>query len=184
LAPGGETLVDESVEIPELTPLTEVVLEFSVVGNVLSGSVWEVGQPKPAEPQFTYTDDLNSFATGVSGIGFDDDVEDTTAVYRYVASQDTPFVDASGGDFDSDGDVDGADFLTWQRGLGLTGQPNGSTGDADGDGDVDQADLGVWNTNFNGTAEVGAIGAVPEPAALALGALGLLGMAAVRGRRR
>ena len=38
-------------------------------------------------------------------------------------------------DFDSDGDVDGADFLTWQRGFGGPGTL--ATGDADADGDVD-----------------------------------------------
>ena len=179
---GGASVVDESVDIP-FGPLSEVVLEFSVVGNVLSGSVWEVGQPKPAEPQFTYTDEANTFTSGFSGIAYDDDAEDTTGVYRYVASQDTPFVDASGGDFDDDGDVDGDDFLTWQRGLGLTGQPNGSTGDADADGDVDGGDLGVWQTNFDGRAAAG-IGAVPEPGTLALGALGLLALAAVRVRWR
>ena len=41
-------------------------------------------------------------------------------------------------DFDLDGDVDGSDFLFWQRGLGKTA-PNGhiADGDADGDRDVD-----------------------------------------------
>jgi lysophospholipase L1-like esterase len=43
-------------------------------------------------------------------------------------------------DFDSDGDIDGGDFLTWQRGLGLSGQSNKSTGDANGDGNVNGAD--------------------------------------------
>jgi hypothetical protein len=56
---------------------------------------------------------------------------------------------ALAGDFDADGDVDGNDFLLWQRGLGT--QPlvaEASHGDADGDRDVDAADLGLWSGNF------------------------------------
>ena len=65
-------------------------------------------------------------------------------------------------DFDSDGDVDGADFLTWQRGLGLTGQTNNVNGDADGNGAVNGADLNVWRSNF-GPAAAPVAAAVPEP---------------------
>jgi len=52
-------------------------------------------------------------------------------------------------DFDGDGDVDGRDFLTWQRGFGLQ-SPNGTKadGDADSDADVDGNDLGVWQAQF------------------------------------
>jgi hypothetical protein len=68
-------------------------------------------------------------------------------------------------DFNQDGDVDGDDFLTWQRGLGI-----GSTlseGDADGDGDVDAGDLAAWRFQFGSTNAVVPVGsAVPEPAGL------------------
>jgi hypothetical protein len=68
------------------------------------------------------------------------------------------------GDFDADGDVDGADFTVWQ-----TNFPKGSgatlaQGDADGDGDVDGADFVVWQTNFPFAPGSGAA-PVPEPAA-------------------
>ncbi len=56
------------------------------------------------------------------------------------------------GDFDSDGDVDGADFLVWQRGFG--------------DG-YDVSDLAVWKSNFGAPGALstasGATAAVPEP---------------------
>jgi len=75
-------------------------------------------------------------------------------------------------DFDSDGDVDGADFLTWQRGLGV-----GTTraqGNADGDSDVDVADLAVWKSQFGQTGlSSAAAGAVPEPAGVVLSAIAL-----------
>ena len=70
------------------------------------------------------------------------------------------------GDFDSDSDVDGADFLIWQAGFGTIGGATLATGDATGDGNVDGADFLVWQANFGtGTA---AVIAVPEPASVAL----------------
>jgi hypothetical protein len=78
-----------------LSPLTEVVFEASVVGNVLSARVWPVGEARPEEPQFTYTDEANLFPTGAVGLGYDDDAEDTSGTYRFFEVQDTPF--ASGG---------------------------------------------------------------------------------------
>jgi hypothetical protein len=74
---------------------TEVNLQFDIVGNQLSGTVWEVGTPQPA-PQFTYTDPDNTYTTGAVGLGYDDDSEDTTGVYRFFTVQDTPFASAVG----------------------------------------------------------------------------------------
>ncbi len=52
-------------------------------------------------------------------------------------------------DFDSDQDVDGADFLAWQRGFG-TAAPDATRldGDADNDRDVDAADLSRWQDQY------------------------------------
>jgi hypothetical protein len=47
-------------------------------------------------------------------------------------------------DFNQDGDVDGLDFLSWQRGVGLTGTASRGDGDADNDADVDADDLAFW----------------------------------------
>jgi hypothetical protein len=79
-------------------------------------------------------------------------------------------------DFDGDGDVDGRDFLIWQRGFGLTEQENNLLGDANGDGNVDAGDLEIWQTQYADSGELSASQtAVPEPAtsllvALAVGA--------------
>jgi hypothetical protein len=54
------------------------------------------------------------------------------------------------GDFDGDGQVDGHDFLTWQRGVGATGATP-EQGDANGDGVIDGADLAVWQGQFGPT---------------------------------
>lgn len=74
---------------------------------------------------------------------------------------------AKPGDFDLDGDVDGADFLVWQRG----GSPN----------PLSAADLATWKGGF-GSAEAVA-GAVPEPGTLGL-ALAAVGVVAGCTRRR
>jgi hypothetical protein len=78
---------------------------------------------------------------------------------------------ATGADFDGNGIVDGADFLRWQRHAGLAGSATQSQGDANGDGNVNAADLTIWRQQFGtpGSGEA-ALGAVPEPSALALAA--------------
>jgi len=66
-------------------------------------------------------------------------------------------------DFDTDGDVDGSDVLTWQRSSGLASAATRKLGDADGDEDVDEMDLDVWRAQF-GSGPVGAsLTTVPEP---------------------
>ncbi len=64
-------------------------------------------------------------------------------------------------DFDADSDVDGSDFLTWQRGYGTSS----GIGDANNDQLTDGADLVIWEQQFgspqNNTAAASL--AVPEP---------------------
>ncbi len=55
-------------------------------------------------------------------------------------------------DFDVDGDVDGFDFLIWQRGSGTSSNAMHSKGDANVDGMVDTSDLAVWQTQYSTTA--------------------------------
>lgn len=84
-------------------------------------------------------------------------------------------------DFDGDGDVDGADFLAWQRGLGTTGNATAQQGDSDGDMDVDAADLANWRSQFSGG---GGVAAVPEPTSLAMLVVGALLPLGAKRRRR
>jgi hypothetical protein len=87
---------------------------------------------------------------------------------------------AKAGDFDGDGDVDGADFVAWQTNFPKATGAVLAEGDADGDGDVDGADFVVWQTNFPFTPGPGA-SPIPEP-----GSFVLCGLAAtwltIRGR--
>lgn len=55
------------------------------------------------------------------------------------------------GDFDDDGDVDGADFLAWQRG----DPPQGGNA----------GELAEWQANYGATPATGSSAAVPEPTA-------------------
>ena len=60
------------------------------------------------------------------------------------------------GDFDGDGDVDGRDFLVWQRG----GSPNS----------LSAGDLALWQAEY-GNGPLAATTAVPEPSSVCLAAL-------------
>lgn len=71
---------------------------------------------------------------------------------------------SSPGDFDTDGDVDGGDFLLWQRGFGAP---------------YDAADLADWKANFGSTP---AIGVIPEPSTALLSICALAGFALRRAR--
>jgi hypothetical protein len=72
------------------------------------------------------------------------------------------------GDFDGDGDVDGADLLLWQRTVGDTDlYPFHQPADANADGVVDQADLDVWKQQSAPPEDSGAA-AVPEPSGWSL----------------
>lgn len=73
-------------------------------------------------------------------------------------------------DFDGDGDVDGTDFLIWQRGFG-SGTMHGQ-GDADGNNQVDAADLVIWENQF-GASVSAAVAGVPEPSGALLAVVAL-----------
>jgi hypothetical protein len=54
-------------------------------------------------------------------------------------------------DFDLNGVVDGADFLSWQRGLGAANATL-NQGNSDGDTDIDHSDLAAWRVHVGSTA--------------------------------
>ena len=76
-------------------------------------------------------------------------------------------------DFDQDGDKDGFDFLTWQRGFGTdVGSGNvapRANGNANGDQFIDGADLDVWEEQYGtGGAPLSSVAIAPEPTSLLL----------------
>ncbi len=83
------------------------------------------------------------------------------------------------GDFDGDGDVDGRDFLVWQRQVGQTGYYplQQQAADTNADGIVDVADLALWQQYYGYVSPLGLIVAsvpVPEPMSLHLSTLFIL----------
>ncbi len=77
------------------------------------------------------------------------------------------------GDYDRDGDADGADLLQWQRQLGAT---MAAFAGADGDGSrlVDDGDLLVWSAEFGAGGAAGSQREVAEPRSAALAGMGVL----------
>jgi hypothetical protein len=124
----------------------------------------------PSTPEQT-NDDLNSllgtwrndarFGEGMLGEMYISSKFNGTV---YLVSNSIPY-DA---DFNGDGNVDGRDFLVWQRNYGSTAGYL-SVGDANHDGLVDEADLAIWHEQYG--AETGALATaivIPEPSAMTL----------------
>jgi len=71
-------------------------------------------------------------------------------------------------DSDGDGQVDGHDFLNWQRGFGQSDGTSVAVGDFNYDGVVDGFDLEAWENQFGlNASELAAATMVPEPTGLA-----------------
>jgi hypothetical protein len=157
LLPGWASLKDQSVagwqeavpttgRVSELNPNAAMTLN---PGQSLTlDGLWNTaGVQNPNDLSFQYRDTTIGTLTGVVQFGSSGD-----------------------GDFDNDGDVDGADFLRWQRGESPT--PNSAS------------DLAAWKSTFGaGGAGQPAVAGVPEPASalLVVLALGLLSFNQRRG---
>jgi hypothetical protein len=84
------------------------------------------------------------------------------------------------GDFDADGDVDGADFIAWQTNFPITSAATLGQGDGDYDQDVDGADFAAWQNGFP-TPSSG-IAPVPEPSVFLLATMGVVASLVYRRR--
>jgi hypothetical protein len=181
-------------------------LEGEVIGDGLEEFVRSGIDPPPPENQ-TFSVGLDEagavrwFQEGIDNfVGFKLDTDDygwirvqfdsvaSTLTFLDGAFDDSgaPIVAGDAGpigdaDFDADADVDGADYLAWQRGLGLSGTASHSDGDANGDFNVDAADLGFWRQQFGDAGAIGAAGSVPEPTTTTLTTS--LAILAIRRRR-
>jgi hypothetical protein len=90
----------------------------------------------------------------------------TEAELQDMAGFDPP--PTSNGDFDEDGDVDGRDFLMWQRG--------------ESPSQLSPEDLNLWAENYGTVPELTSVTAVPEPGSAALALA--LSLAVACSRRR
>jgi hypothetical protein len=169
ISQGALTDIVPNVDL-NINAATDIIIELNVIANELRGFAWLPGESKPAEPQIVAFD--NSFSSGKAGIAYDEDDDNTTGLFRFAAAQDTPFVDAIPGDFNTDGTVDAADYVFWRDRLG-----NPFT----------QEDYNVWRANFDAvTAGAGSgadHGSVPEPLSvlpLLVATAGLISLARAR----
>lgn len=89
------------------------------------------------------------------------------------------------GDYDEDNDVDGTDFLVWQRAFGTTSFD--SPADGNSDGTVDVEDLDLWRDQF-GTMVSSQTSApwqaIPEPSTVLLLLGGEIALIVINGIRR
>jgi T5SS/PEP-CTERM-associated repeat protein len=129
------------------------LLRAASFGSTGSGTTENVGT---GEGFSLATEDAGAFSLAVVASGGFEILRAT-----FLGSATSP------GDFDNDGDVDGRDFLVWQRG----GSPN----------PLSSGDLTLWQSNY-GTGSLAAVGSVPEPASAAL--IGVLGVLACTMRVR
>jgi hypothetical protein len=107
--------------------------------------VFQLNDDGTFAPQLEIAVTMNVFLTGLAA-------SDTVALSAFTVRYSQTGPATVGGDFDQDGDVDGADFLRWQRGQ----SPN----------PLSPHDLAQWRTNFGQSTAATAIGSiVPEPAA-------------------
>ncbi len=87
------------------------------------------------------------------------------------------------GDFQEDGDVDGADLTQWKTGFGMSVAATHFAGDANTDGDVDGDDFLIWQRQINIGQSAVASASVPEPATAGPALAGLMALACRRNRR-
>ena len=133
---------------------------YDQINHILVHGIAELGGTLEVElidefvPGLGDTFDILTATGGVNGTFTGESLPDLGPLLAMDVLYDTNIVTLSvvpalDGDFDVDGDVDGADFLLWQRG----GSPD----------PLSASDLSDWQTNFGATLLTGTSTTVPEP---------------------
>jgi hypothetical protein len=144
---------------------------FNITGNATVSGLLDVVLEPGYTPAGTYTVLTASGTLNAAGLALD---PSDAGQFSLGVSGKSLVLTVSGGlagDFDNDGDVDGRDFLAWQRGS----SPN----------PLSASDLADWQAGYGSplTAEFGATTAVPEPATLLIAFLSTVGLCCVRPRK-
>jgi hypothetical protein len=147
-------------ELGGTTPGSEFDV-LNVMGDVTLGGTLDVSLLNPfslsAGQSFEIIDvggTLSGTFLGLPEGGLVDNFGGMNLLITYTGGDgnDVTLLSALPGDFDIDGDVDGFDFLAWQRGESLNS--------------LSQADLADWQANYGTVASLSANSAsVPEPTA-------------------
>ena len=110
----------------------------------------------------------------------DEDIQGATNLSSLTLLLTGEVVSASGdADFNQDMDVDGDDFLAWQR--GFNGGTTKSQGDSDNNGIVNEVDLAIWEQQFGTNTSPSTIAVtVPEPSSSFLAFLAYICLSVIR----
>jgi hypothetical protein len=153
-------LADEASLKLYWTKLDAANTEAKLIGN---GNM--NGWLRQQDTDFALGNELRDFNGNTEGFfGLIDEVRISDIARAPTDFQFTGGAPVNNANFDGDADVDGADFITWQKGVGRTGAAaTAATGNANGDATIDAADLAIWRTQFGQPVAGLAAGAVPEP---------------------
>jgi oligosaccharide reducing-end xylanase len=164
-AGGNEMMVELTLDDPNGLIAAPLTLSTTVPGG------WALGQIEVRQ-----NGDLLPFTQGSVG-------PDLQLMYAALPNGGDVLLSSSqDGDFDDDDDVDGTDFLIWQRGFGVG--TTATEGDANESHTVDGTDLAIWETQYGGPPPLAAAAIlVPEPTSLFLSLLQLAGLAGMVGAR-
>ena len=104
-----------------------------------------------------------------------EDVLFNTGSLTFEVAEPQPSVTLEG-DYNSDGEVDAADYVVWRANLGSS---DNLAADGDGSGMVDEPDYGIWRLHFGQTlgsaaAASATLNTVPEPVTLSLAVAGMI----------
>jgi hypothetical protein len=143
----GATFYSDTIDNSGTAYSEGSIISATIGSNIYNWTISYTGN-------ITFSDADDSVISSITGAGTGNDV---------VLMGFSSVVNGTPGDFDTDGDVDGRDFLVWQR--------NPSVGN-----------LGDWQTNYGTSGPLTAATAIPEPASALLGLAGLLAISAVRRR--
>lgn len=151
-----------------LTSGTGYQFYFSGNGSDLVGQIYALSNLET--PLLTLNASDATYASGVNALLVYDSSPSATANHTPAVTFDNYASDVSvipgpPGDFNRNGKVDGADYVTWRNGLGTT--------HVQGDYDVWRAHFGVVGGAGSG---LGSSAAVPEPTTVVVGAMALLMM--------
>ncbi len=176
---------------PATTTLKVIMLELADIGEHRHTVLYRLDDSGPAEfGVYGFFARLKSPAYEPSEpflVALNNGSEDADAFQRGALAINA----AAGlaGDFDVDGDVDGADFLDWERTLGTTAAPgNFPLADGSLDGTVNAADLAIWQDAFGRVVmyppEDAALDAAPEPETVTLVIAGIVPVLRLKRRMR
>ncbi len=132
-----------------IPPATNILDQDPLLGPLAGGGLTETHSPLPGSPVIDAGDPaiVSPPAHDQRGAPFVRiaDGDGVGGAVIDIGAHEVQGIQSS--DFDMDGDVDGQDFLAWQRGFGIA-DATATDGDADDDSDVDSHDLAVWRQQY------------------------------------